>query len=116
VRKLVDEAFMRAQVTPQVVAELESTSTLVEAVSNGLGSTILPMSAARLVGQACNARLRRIVNPLIEVPLSLCTSDNLPLSQPALAVKGLLLELAAELALHIGATQSLELEEGLPAP
>jgi LysR family nitrogen assimilation transcriptional regulator len=60
--------------------------------------------------------LCRIVNPAIEVPLSLCTSDTLPLSQPALAVKGILLDLATELAMDIGATQSLELEEGLPAP
>jgi LysR family transcriptional regulator, nitrogen assimilation regulatory protein len=116
VRKLVDEAFMRAQLKPNVVAEIESTSTLVAAVASGLGATILPMSAARLVGKACNARLCRIMDPVIEVPLSLCTSDTLPLSQPALAVKGILLELAAELALDIGATQSLELEEGLPAP
>jgi LysR family transcriptional regulator, nitrogen assimilation regulatory protein len=116
VRKLIDEAFMRARLTPNVVAEIESTSNLVAAVANGLGATILPMSAARLVAKACDARLCRIVNPVIEVPLSLCTSDNLPLSQPALAVKGILMELAADLALNIGATQSLELEEGLPAP
>ncbi len=116
VRKLVDEAFMRAHLKPNVVAELESTSTLIDSVAGGLGATILPMSAARLVGKACNARLCRIVNPAIEVPLSLCTSDSLPLSQPALAVKGILLELAADLALDIGAAPSPELEEGLTAP
>jgi LysR family transcriptional regulator, nitrogen assimilation regulatory protein len=115
VRKRIDEALMRAQITPNVVAEIESTSNLIAAVANGLGATILPLSAARLVASSGDARLCPIVNPTIEVPLSLCTSDNLPLSQPALAVKGILMELAADLALNIGATQSLELEEALPA-
>lgn len=115
-RMRLDEAFARARVVPNVVAEIESTSTLVAAVASGLGATVLPLSAARLVSSACNARLCRIVNPVIEVPLSLCTSAHAVPSPPALAVKGILLELAAQLALDIGATQSRELAEGLSEP
>ena len=79
VRKLVDEAFMAIHQAPHVVAEIESASTLVAAIGDGLGATILPDSAARVIGAACNARLCRIVNPVIEAPLSLCLSDHLPL-------------------------------------
>src|SRR6185437_6417359 len=46
VRKLVDAAFMRSQHTPRVVAEIESLATLSAAVLAGVGSTILPRSAA----------------------------------------------------------------------
>jgi LysR family nitrogen assimilation transcriptional regulator len=116
IRKLIDEAFLRAHVVPDVVAELESTTTLIDAVAGGLGASILPVSAARLVSKACNAQLWRISDPVDRIPLALCTSDHLPMSPAALAVKGVLLELAEELALSIGATQSLELEEGLSAP
>lgn len=116
IRKVIDEAFLQTQSPPRVVAELESTPTLIDAVANGLGSAILPISAARLVGKACNAQLRRISDPISKIPLGICTSDHLPMSPAALAVKGILLELAEELALSIGATQSLELDEGLSSP
>jgi LysR family nitrogen assimilation transcriptional regulator len=115
IRKAIDEAFLRVQVVPQVVAELESTSSLVDAVAGGLGAAILPVSAALLVRKGCSARLWRISDAIDCIPLALCTSDHLPMSRAALAVKGVLLELAEDLALSIGATQSLELEEGLSA-
>ncbi len=98
VRKLVDEAFIGIHRTPNVVAEIESASTLVAAITDGLGATILPGSAARVIGAACKARLCRIVNPVIEAPLSLCVSDHLPMSEPALAVKEILMELVGDLA------------------
>jgi LysR family nitrogen assimilation transcriptional regulator len=113
IRTLTDEAFRRANVVPEVVAELESTTTLIDAVASGLGAAILPVSAARLVSKGCNAQLSRISDPIDRIPLALCTSDHLPMIPAALAVKGALLELAEGLALSIGATQSLELEEGL---
>lgn len=108
VRKLVDEAFMRIQLTPRVMAEIESASTLIDAVAAGLGATILPVSAARVVAAACNARQCRIVAPVIEAPLSLCLSDHLPLAEPAAAVKEILLELAGDLASDIGLPHAAE--------
>ena len=98
VRKLVDEAFIGIHRAPHVVAEIESASTLVAAIADGLGATILPVSAARVIAAACNARLCRIVNPVVEAPLSLCDSDHLPMSEPGLAVKEILLALVGELA------------------
>jgi LysR family nitrogen assimilation transcriptional regulator len=116
VRKLIDQAFLRAQVVPEVAAELESTASLVDAVSSGLGAAILPASVAQLVAKASSARLWRISDPIDRIPLALCTSDSVAMSPAASAVKAVLLELAEELAHAIGATQSAELEQGLASP
>ena len=95
-RKYVDEAFASLQLTAHVVAEIESAATLSDAVAAGLGATILPESSARAMANAIQAHLCRIVSPSIEVPLALCESDHLPLSEPAQAVKDIILELVGE--------------------
>jgi len=95
VRRLVDEAFMAAGMVPRVLAEIESASTLGAVIADGLGMSILPASMAREVVQAGSAWQSRIVEPVIEAPLALCQSDHLPLSEPAQAVKEILLELVA---------------------
>ena len=87
-----------AGMVPRVVAEIESAFTLTAAIADGLGATILPASMAREVVAACGAWQFRIVDPVIEAPLALCQSDHLPLSEPAQAVKDILLELVADLA------------------
>ena len=97
VRRMVDEAFAAAGMTPRVVAEIESASTLTAVIADGLGATILPASMAREVVASCGAWLCRIVDPVIEAPLALCQSDHLPLSEPAQAIKEILLELVAAL-------------------
>ena len=84
--------------TPRVVAEIESASTLTAVIAEGLGATILPESMAGEVVASCNAWQCRIVEPVIEAPLALCQSDHLPLSEPAQAVKEILLELVADAA------------------
>jgi LysR family transcriptional regulator, nitrogen assimilation regulatory protein len=100
-RKYVDEGFGRVQMIPNVVAEIESASTLSAAVSAGIGATILPESTARVVAAAGDIVQSRIVSPVIKIPLSVCLSDHLPLSEPAAAVKDILLELAGDLALGV---------------
>ena len=97
VRKLVDAAFVRAGMVPRVVAEVESAITLTAAIADGLGSTILPASMARGFVASGMAWQSRIVEPVIEAPLALCQSDHLPLSEPAQAVREILLELVSDL-------------------
>jgi len=92
-RRYIDEAFEGLQIAPRVVAEIESAATLAAAVSNGVGATVLPASAARAVASSIQARVVRITSPTIEVPLALCTSDHLPMSEPARAVRAIILEL-----------------------
>jgi LysR family transcriptional regulator, nitrogen assimilation regulatory protein len=97
VRRMVDEAFAGAGMTPRVVAEIESAGTLKAVIADGLGATILPASMAAEVVASCNAWQCRIIDPVIEAPLALCQSDHLPLSEPAQAVKEILLELVTAL-------------------
>jgi len=75
------------------VAEVESDSTLTAAIQEGLGATVLPESMARQIVASGGAWHRRITDPVIEAPLALCQSDHLPLSEPAEAVRRIILEL-----------------------
>lgn len=97
VRKLVDEAFARVGVTPSIGAEVESAITLKALVQAGLGATVLPASMAREVAGGTAGWCRRIVEPVIKAPLTLCQSDHLPLSEPAEAVRTIMLDLVAGL-------------------
>jgi LysR family nitrogen assimilation transcriptional regulator len=80
-----------------VVAEIESATTLAAVIGDGLGATIAPASFARELVVDSAAWQSRIVEPAIDAPLALCQSDHLPLSEPAQAVKEILLELVAEI-------------------
>ncbi|MFG2777323.1 nitrogen assimilation transcriptional regulator NAC [Streptomyces prunicolor] len=93
IRQVVDAAFQQASLRLNVVGEVESALTLVNAVDAGIGATVLPWSAARAILDVRTLSVRRIVEPVITVKLSVVTSDNQPLSEPALAVHDLFLEL-----------------------
>jgi LysR family nitrogen assimilation transcriptional regulator len=96
-RRLIDESLARARVAPRVVSEIESVSALGAAVMAGLGSTILPASVAAGAVSFAGADVRRLVRPLIEATVSLCASDHLPLSEPALAVRSVVLDVVEKL-------------------
>ena len=97
VRKMVDDACAGAGLVPHIVAEIESDGTLTSVIDAALGATIVPESMAGRILSTGSAWRARIVDPAIEAPLALCQSDKLPLSEPAHAVKEILLDLAAKL-------------------
>jgi LysR family nitrogen assimilation transcriptional regulator len=99
VRRAIDLAFTRSRATITVVAELEAVKTLARAVDAALGATIMPKAIAdRIVAESTQSIVvRRISSPKIEETLSLCLADNTPLSEPATAIKNLLLELTETL-------------------
>ncbi|MDJ1164159.1 nitrogen assimilation transcriptional regulator NAC [Burkholderia gladioli pv. gladioli] len=105
-RKYIDDALNIARVRPRIVAEIESASPLSAAIREGIGATILPESAARIIANAGDGVQRRIVAPRIEAPLSICVSDHLPLSEPAVAVQQILLDLISNLSLDGGTCAS----------
>ena len=78
-----------------------SAGTLTAVIAAGLGATILPDSMAREVTASVPSWRVRIVEPTIEAPLALCQSDHLPLSEPAQAVRGVLLDLVREWPQHL---------------
>lgn len=98
VRRAVDLAFTRARVSLNVVAEVEIVRTLGHTVSAGMGATIMPKAIAeRLTAESSEPLVMRPVAPKIEETLSLCVSDQSELSEQALAVKSILMELTARL-------------------
>jgi len=95
VRKVVDITFRRVGLAPKLIAEIESLSTMARAISAGIGSTILPWSAANAIRDTDETvAVLRITKPSMNVKISLCVSDQFPLSEPALAVNEILTELA----------------------
>lgn len=94
IRKAVDSACALAGIQPQLIAELESVALMGQAVSAGLGATVLPLSVAERLTQRSDLRVIRIV-PGIEVHLSLGTPSSLPLSRAAECVRDLLRQVVA---------------------
>lgn len=94
-RKVVDDAFLQQGLQYQVKTEIESQTTLNAALAAGMGCTIMPESAAQAMLKPANAWMAKIVEPDVQASLSFCMSDHLPLSQPAEAVKAILLSLMA---------------------
>ncbi len=96
-RRLIDEGMNRARSEPDVVAEIESVPALGAAVLDGLGSTILPGSVVTDAPTFAGAQIRRLTTPVIDATVSLCVSDHLPLSEPALAARSVLLDIVGKL-------------------
>ncbi len=91
VRRRVDEAFSLRRLTVKIAGEIESISTLTAAIASGMGVTVLPESAARLLMGAAGGWMSRITSPTLTLPLSLNLSARLPLSPQAQAVKEILM-------------------------
>jgi len=96
-RRLVDGTFVRCGLAPRVMAEIESSTTLREAIEGGLGATILPRALVSGSLGSSPPLVRHLVEPTIETTVSLCTSDSRPLSDPARAVRDILRSLVQRL-------------------
>lgn len=100
VRRTVEQALSQHQVGLNIVGELEAVKSISKAVNAGLGVTIMPRAVAdRIQSEAEPGAVLAyaIESPLMEETLSLCVSDRTPLSEPASAVRDLLMELTAAL-------------------
>jgi LysR family nitrogen assimilation transcriptional regulator len=92
---VVEQAFQHGYEQAHVVAEVESVTLMAQAVQNGLGATVLPLSVARRMMSVANLELRRIA-PAIEIQVSLGTPANQPLSAPGEAVREVLRTVVAD--------------------
>lgn len=90
----VNRALQSVGVQPNVVAELESVGLMGQAVSAGLGATMLPRSIAERLAEDSDLRLVRTSTP-IDVHLSLGTPSSLPLSRAAECVRDVLRRVVA---------------------
>lgn len=96
-RQVIDTTLGRAGLTAHVVAQTESVSVMSNALAEGLGDTILPLSAARAVLRRLpEARILRIHHPNMRIAMSVCWSAQLPLSEATEVVRESLVALARQ--------------------
>lgn len=101
IRQLVDSAFGRAGLELNVVAEIESATTLASAVDAGIGATVLPLSSALSIvdmqrkSSERNLTVTRIVDPVLRARVAICLADGMALPDAAQAVHDLIIELVS---------------------
>jgi LysR family nitrogen assimilation transcriptional regulator len=95
VRQAVDAGFAAIGMMPTVVAEMNSVFSLCAAAAANLGAAIVPLAGARQAGQRLTVRL--VIDPEIERPLYLATSNAAPLSAATHAIHSLIVEVASDL-------------------
>jgi LysR family nitrogen assimilation transcriptional regulator len=98
VRRAIDMAFSRSRTELTVIAEVDAVRTLSRAVHAGVGATIVPRAIAdRIALEGGAIVIKKVINPVIGEVLSLCTAEHMPLSEPAVAIRNLLVELTERL-------------------
>ena len=95
VRQAVDAGFAAIGLIPNVVAEMNSVYSLCAAAAANLGAAIVPLAGARQAGQRLTVRL--LIEPEIERPLYLATSNAAPMSAAAQAIHSLIIEVTGDL-------------------
>lgn len=97
-RSTLDAAFARADIKPQLVAEIDSLTMLMDAVCAGLGSTVQPWAA---LGRVQDAGLRlhwaEIADAQVHRSNALCSLSDDELSPAALATRVVLADCARTL-------------------
>ena len=97
-RSTLDTAFAQASIKPQLVAEVDSLTMLMDAVCAGLGCTVQPWAA---LGRVQNAALRlqwsEIADAQLQRSNALCSLSDDELSPAALATRVVLADCARTL-------------------
>ena len=97
-RSTMDRAFARAKVRPQLVAEVDSLTMLMDAVQNGLGATVQPWAA---VGRFADADTRFALSEISDTGArrsnALCSLSDDELSPAALAARVVLADCVRQL-------------------
>jgi LysR family nitrogen assimilation transcriptional regulator len=96
-RLIIERTFQREDVELNLVADIDSLPTLIAIAGTGEACTILPASALARHESSTRPPMRRIVDPVISRPASVCWSHALPISAAALAVRKSIVELIGEL-------------------
>lgn len=95
-RTIVERAFAQANVTLNIAAEIDSFRTLYQLSTEGFAHTILPSSALPR-GFERRRFVRRIVEPGVHRPISLCWSTSLPRTAAGIVVQRTIVELVENL-------------------
>lgn len=97
-RSTLDAAFAQADIKPQLVAEVDSLSMLMDAVCAGLGSTVQPWAAlGRVQNAAQRLQWAEITEAQVHRSNALCSLSDDELSPAALATRVVLADCARAL-------------------
>ena len=99
-RLVIERTFQRENVELNIVADVDSLPTLVAIATAGSACTILPAAALAQREPAARPVMRKIVQPVMTRPVSVCWSHAVPISAAALAVRKAIVELIRELHLN----------------
>ncbi|WP_429257216.1 LysR substrate-binding domain-containing protein [Paraburkholderia sp. GAS334] len=95
-RLLLERIFSRENVDLNIIADIDSLPTMIAIAHSGKACTILPASAVAQWDSARLPKMRRIVEPGIERPASICWPNGLPLHSATLAVRQTMVEIISE--------------------
>ncbi|WP_233887992.1 LysR substrate-binding domain-containing protein [Paraburkholderia flagellata] len=96
-RLLTERTFAREQIPLNIIADIDSLPTLLAIAQSGQACTILPASAVSARSAADKPKMRRIIDPVVRRPASICWPNSVPVSSAALAIRSTICELINEL-------------------
>ncbi|MFM0554182.1 LysR substrate-binding domain-containing protein [Paraburkholderia sediminicola] len=96
-RLLLERVFARENVELNIVADIDSLPTLISVAQSGAACTILPVSALAQRDPARRPRVRRIVDPALKRPASVCWSSATPMNSATSVVCQTIVDLIHEL-------------------
>jgi LysR family transcriptional regulator, nitrogen assimilation regulatory protein len=95
-RLLLERTFLRENVDLNIVADIDSLPTLIAIAHSGKACTILPASAVAQWDSARLPKMRRIIEPMIERPASICWPNGSSVHSATFAVRQTMIELISE--------------------
>ena len=110
-RLLLERTFSRENVDLNIVADIDSLPTMISIAHSGRACTILPGSAVAQLDTSRLPKMRRIVEPTIERPASICWPNGSPVHAATVAVRQTIVALITE---HVadGAWKGVKLRLG----
>ncbi|WP_109480271.1 LysR substrate-binding domain-containing protein [Paraburkholderia sp. C35] len=95
-RLLIERTFSSEKVELNIVADIDSLPSMLQIAHSGRACTILPSSALAQLDPSRMPKMRKIVDPVIRRPASICWPNGLPMHSASVAVRQTLVELIAE--------------------
>jgi LysR family nitrogen assimilation transcriptional regulator len=95
-RLLLERTFSRENVELNIIADIDSLPTMISIAHSGRACTILPGSAVAQLDASRLPKVRRIVEPSIERPASICWPNGLPVHAATVAVRDTLAAIIME--------------------
>ena len=96
-RLLIERTFSSENVELNIIADIDSLPSLLLIAHSGRACTILPASAVAQLDPSRVPRMRKIVDPVIRRPASICWPNSMPMHAATVAVRQTLIELITEL-------------------